>query len=112
MTPNMRLTRVREQDNRLAATLRNEYTQGEEDRVVDHVVVERGTLPVDDLYFELRPRSVNLGEIDMDALIAGAPQTLDANPSGNFRLFRVGDAVASRSIHAAIYDSLRLCNTL
>jgi len=24
-------------------------------------------------------------------------------------LFRVGDAVASRNIHAAIYDSLRLC---
>ena len=24
-------------------------------------------------------------------------------------LFRVGDAVASRSIHAAIYDALRLC---
>ena len=24
-------------------------------------------------------------------------------------LFRVGDALASRDIHAAIYDSLRLC---
>ena len=26
-----------------------------------------------------------------------------------YQLFRVGDAVASRNIHAAIYDSLRLC---
>ncbi len=31
------------------------------------------------------------------------------NPDGRFQLFRVGDAVASRNIHAAIYDSLRLC---
>ena len=32
-----------------------------------------------------------------------------ANPGGRYQLFRVGDAVASRNIHAAIYDSLRLC---
>ena len=30
------------------------------------------------------------------------------NPDGGFRLFRVGDAVASRNIHAAVYDALRL----
>ena len=34
---------------------------------------------------------------------------IDANPDGRYQLFRVGDAVASRNIHAAIYDSLRLC---
>jgi hypothetical protein len=27
---------------------------------------------------------------------------------GGLRLFRVGDAVAARNIHAGIYDSLRL----
>jgi hypothetical protein len=31
------------------------------------------------------------------------------NKAGRFQLFRVGDAVASRNIHAALYDSLRLC---
>ena len=31
-------------------------------------------------------------------------------PAGTYQLFRVGDAVASRNIHAAIYDSLRLCS--
>ncbi len=34
------------------------------------------------------------------------------NQAGRFRLYRVGDAVASRDIHAAILDSLRLCHTL
>jgi hypothetical protein len=31
------------------------------------------------------------------------------NRKGSYSLFRVGDAVASRDIHAAILDSLRLC---
>jgi hypothetical protein len=29
------------------------------------------------------------------------------NPQGGFVLFRIGDAVASRNIHAAIYDGIR-----
>jgi hypothetical protein len=40
------------------------------------------------------------------------PQSKVSNPDGSFQLFRVGDAVASRNIHAAIYDSLRLCEDL
>jgi N-methyl-L-proline demethylase len=31
-----------------------------------------------------------------------------SNPGGRYRLFRIGDAVASRNIHAAIYDAIRL----
>ena len=57
----------------------------------------------------LKERSRNHGEIDLEALLAGRPQALLANPEGRFQLFRVGDAVTSRNIHAAIYDSLRLC---
>ena len=34
------------------------------------------------------------------------------NPDGRFQLFRVGDAVASRNIRAAIYNSLLLCKDL
>ena len=30
------------------------------------------------------------------------------NPEGRYRLFRIGDAVASRNIHAAVYDAIRL----
>jgi hypothetical protein len=58
---------------------------------------------------ELKDRSSNLGEVDIAALIAGRPQTLINNPAGRYQLFRVGDAVSSRNIHAAIYDARRLC---
>ena len=93
---------------RSAATMRERT----EERLVDQVVVEHGTLPLDELYFALKEQSVNRGEVDYRALIAGRPQSLVGNPEGRFRLFRIGDAVASRNIHAAIYDALRLCKDL
>ena len=71
--------------------------------------MEHGTLPLDDLYFALKPLSRNAGEVDHAALIAGAPQAVVRHPEGRFQLFRIGDAVASRNVHAAIYDALRLC---
>ncbi len=75
----------------------------------DQVVVNHGTTPADELYFALKPRSANLGAVDYEALIGAAPQP-DAGPG--FRLFRIGDAVESRNIHAAIYDALRLMLTI
>ena len=112
ITLNRRLRAIRREGNRLAAVLYDEYARAFEERMVDQVVVEHGTLPADDLYFELKPASSNLGEIDLDALLAGRPQGKVNNPEGRFQLFRVGDAVASRNIHAAIYDFLRLCKDL
>ena len=109
MTVNHRLRSVRREGGKLIATLYNEYLHASIERSVDQVVVEHGTLPLDELYFELAPHSVNGGEVDLDALIAGRPQTLRSNPEGRFQLFRIGDAVASRNIHASIYDALRLC---
>ena len=108
LTPDLRLQQVYAEGNHLVAVLRNEYTLEEEERTVDQVVCELGTLPRDALYFALKPHSRNLGELDLEALVAGRPQALVNNPDGTFQLFRVGDAVASRNIHAAIYDSLRL----
>jgi hypothetical protein len=95
--------------NRIKVTLGSDYSDRTEEREVDQLVVEHGTLPLDDLYFDLKPLSANLGAVDYDALLAGRPQELVANPEGTFRLYRIGDAVASRNIHAAIYDALRLC---
>jgi hypothetical protein len=43
-------------------------------------------------------------------LIAGEAQPSMSNGGGH-NLFRVGDAVASRNIHASILDSRRLCQT-
>ena len=76
---------------------------------VDQVVVEHGTLPAAEIFHELAPLARNEGELDIEALIAGRAQAIASNEEGGFMLFRVGDAVASRNIHAAIYDSLRLC---
>ena len=41
-----------------------------------------------------------------------AKQTVVRNADGGYQLFRIGDAVASRNIHAAIYDAFRLCLVL
>jgi hypothetical protein len=112
ITINTRLLAVRREGNRLAAVLGSDYTERTQERLVDQVVVEHGTLPLDELYFALKPGSSNLGEVDYQALLAGRPQALASNPDGRYQLFRVGDAVASRNIHAAIYDSLRLCKDL
>ena len=71
-------------------------------------MVDHGATPVDELYFELKAGSVNLGEIDHKALLANRPQEIVRNPEGRYRLFRIGDAVASRNIHAAVYDAIRL----
>jgi len=106
------LIEVSREGNQLIAVLKNEYSLEEEERAVDQVVIEHGTLPAAELYFALKPKSKNLGETDLRALIDGRPQAIETNPEGAFMLFRVGDAQASRNIHAAIYDSLRLCKDL
>ena len=48
--------------------------------VVDQVVVNHGTIPLDELYFALKPASRNRGAVDHAALIAGRPQTIESNP--------------------------------
>lgn len=109
ISPDMRLRSVRPSGNKLTVVLRNEYTLEEETREVDQVVSDNGTLPNDELYLELKPHSRNQGAVDNRALVEGRPQNSVSHTEGKYMLFRVGDAVSSRNIHAAIYDSLRLC---
>jgi len=111
-TVTWRLTSVVRVGNMLRAILGSDYGDMTRDRMVDQVVVNHGTRPLDDLYFALKPLSCNLGEVDYEALSTGAPQDLAPNPAGRFRLFPIGDAVASRNTHAAIYDALRLVKDL
>ena len=105
------LSAVRDGD-RIRVTLGSDYGDFADERLVDQLVVEHGTLPMDEVYYALKPLSRNLGEVDYEALLAGRAQRLERNADGKFRLFRIGDAVASRNIHAAIYDALRLVITL
>ncbi len=106
------LIRVRPQGNRLVATFRSELTDLETELTAAQVVIERGTQPVTELYDGLRERSVNGGITDIDALLAGRPQLAEAPKGGTFELHRIGDAVTSRGVHAAIYDAMRLCMAL
>ncbi|HET6224487.1 MAG TPA: FAD-dependent oxidoreductase, partial [Dongiaceae bacterium] len=112
ITLNERLKAVRREGNKLKAVLYSDYARATSERVVEQVIVEHGTLPLDGLYFDLKPGSRNLGETDIEALVACRPQALAGNPDGTYQLFRIGDAVASRNIHAAIYDALRLCSVM
>ena len=96
-------------DGRLIATLYSEYADKTTEIAVDAVVVEHGTAPNADLYHALVPDSSNLGEVDHGALLAVRPQQRRPNPDGRFQLFRLGDAVAGRNVHAAILDAYRTC---
>ncbi len=112
LTPNHRLKGIRRNCNSLIATLWNDFSRVMVERHVDQVVVDTCTIPADGPYNELVPGSRNLGETDIDALVAMKPQPGEANPDGTYLLFRIGDAVAQRDIHAAMLDANRLARLL
>jgi 2,4-dienoyl-CoA reductase-like NADH-dependent reductase (Old Yellow Enzyme family)/thioredoxin reductase len=107
-TVTRRLLSVMPDGNQLTATIGTDYSAHTSEAQYDQVVVNYGTLPLDDLYFDLKDLASNRGEVDQQDLIDGRPQGVVSNPAGSFQLFRIGDAVAARNTHAAIYDALRL----
>lgn len=111
-TVTYRLESVEKNGNQLIARVGSDYGGVSRQQTVDQVVVNHGTIPLDELYFELKPKSSNLGAVDYEELIAGEPQSVARNPEGKFQLFRIGDAVAARNTHAAIYDALRLAKDI
>jgi N-methyl-L-proline demethylase len=111
-TVTYRLESVRKENDKFVAVIGSDYGGTRMDRIVDQVVVNNGTIPMDDLYFSLRPLSRNLGAVDYRQLITGEPQSMSGNPAARFQLYRVGDAISARNTHAAIYDSLRLVKDL
>jgi hypothetical protein len=110
-TVTYRLTGAKKSGNQLTAVIGSDYMKLAQERQFDQIVVNHGTQPLADVYFDLKPQSENLGAVDYEALIAGKPQMLNGGPKG-FKLFRIGDAVESRNTHAAIYDALRLVKDL
>ena len=111
ITPNLRLKSLAPDGNGIAAEFSSDYGDHPYHIKADHVVIEHGSLPNDGLYHDLVPNSHNEGITDIAALIAGEEQNFPAQGEGGFSLFRVGDVVASRNIHAAILDARRLCQT-
>ncbi len=111
-TVTFRLLSVEKTPEGLKAVVGSDYGGVRKERLVDQVIVNHGTLPLEDLYFALKPHSSNLGAADYAALTALQPQTLRSNPQGRFQLFRIGDAVAARNTHAAVLDGLRLARVL
>jgi len=108
ITGNTRLLSVHQHGNRLKAILSSDFAENwRDERIVDQVVVEHGTTPADELYFALKAHSKNLGAIAYDHLIDSGEIFPNSKPDGGYFLYRIGDAVASRNIHAAIYDALR-----
>lgn len=95
--------------NMIEARIGTDYSAHSYTASFDQVIVNQGITPLDDLYFDLKPQSRNLGELDHTVLTGGTgpvfPQT---NPSGGFDLYRVGDAVSGRNTHAAIYEAMRI----
>ena len=106
------LTAVERSGNQLLAHIGSDYGGVDKRKLFDQVVVNHGTRPLDELYFELKPQSINGGEVSHDQLIAGEAQSVTRNENGTFQLFRIGDAVAARNTHAAIYDGLRIAKDL
>lgn len=107
-TVTYRLEGVARDGSELVASVGSDYGGVRKERRIDQVVVNHGTMPADELYQALRPASKNLGAVDYSRLLAGDAQPVLSNVAGAFQLFRIGDAVAARNTHAAIYDALRL----
>lgn len=108
ITTHTRLRAVRRDGNALVATLGSDFSRRfRELREIDQVVVEHGAAANDELYHALKPHARNAGEIDNSALISRGDIFPTRNKDAGFDLYRIGDAVASRNIHAAIYDAMR-----
>jgi 2,4-dienoyl-CoA reductase-like NADH-dependent reductase (Old Yellow Enzyme family)/thioredoxin reductase len=104
--PDLRISAIERDGNRLIAIFANELTGQSRQVEADQVVVEVGTQPLADMFFELQSRSKNNGVSDVDAM---ARYEAQAEPAGaGFMLHRIGDALTSRSIHAAILEAYRI----
>ena len=102
------LEAVTKSGNQLRAHIGSDYGGISKEQLHDQVVVNYGTRPSDELYFELKPLSANRGAVNYERLINGQPQ----DAVQGFQLYRIGDAVAARNTHAAIYDANRLVRTI
>ena len=104
-----RLIDVSIQGNKLNAVIGSDYDEKfKYNSTYDQIFLNYGVKPLDELYFNLVSLSKNEGEVNYAQFIKGEQQNIIKNKNNKFNLYRIGDAVSSRNIHAAIYDALRL----
>ena len=104
-----RLIDVSIKGNKLNATIGSDYDKNfKNNSIYDQIFLNYGVKPLDELYFNLVSFSKNEGEVNYTKFIKGEIQNIIKNKNNKFNLYRIGDAVSSRNIHAAIYDALRL----
>jgi hypothetical protein len=104
-----RLIDVSIKGNKLNAIIGSDYDEHfKSNSTYDQIFLNYGVKPLDELYFKLVSFSKNEGEVNYTKFIKGETQNIIKNKNNKFNLYRIGDAVSSRNIHAAIYDALRL----
>ena len=95
-TVTYRLMRVARAGNALEATIGSDYGGVEKTKLYDQIVVNHGTVPLDELFFALKPLSSNGGEISHAALIEGAPQRV-----------QLARRFADECLRLSLYGSMR-----
>ncbi len=98
--------------NRLSVRLRNRWNREVEALHVDAVVLEQGVVADNELFDTLAANARNGGILDLDALAEGRRQPDATTAPGNYDLYRIGDALMSRDVHAAMYEARRLGRVL
>ncbi len=112
MMHDLMIRKVSRRDNHLVAEFRNDLTNESVEIETEQVIVERGTMPLDDVFHDLKTGSCNDGVTDIEALINTQPQPHFHNEQGGYALYRIGDALTSRSLHAALLDAYRIAVVL
>ncbi|MBZ9737375.1 NADH:flavin oxidoreductase [Mesorhizobium sp. CA18] len=109
----LRLVKVARQGDAIAAMFRHELTGAETEMTAAQLIIERGTVPVEETFQELRGRAANDGVTDLALMMGASTEQADGTQAaGSFVLHRIGDAVASRDVYSSIYEAYRLCSRL
>ena len=66
---NKRIQKINRRGNKLLVTLGSDYSDNQEKLETSQVIIEHGTMPLDQLYFDLKSDSYNLGSIDYNSII-------------------------------------------
>jgi len=109
---NNTIANIKRSGNRLDVCTRNTLTGQLSNRTVDEVVIENGTVANSELYDELLLISGSAGQLDLAVLAQDNLQPQQVVNAGQFLLVRIGDAVASRNIHAAMLEANRVLQQL